>query len=149
MARTKKPVVREQEWFPTNFRQMLDNFWNVDKFFDDDFVKGNFMPAVNVKDNDKEYLVEVAAPGMTKDDFDIRIENGMLCISAERKEEKEEEDDNYTRREFAFRSFQRSFLLPENVNEENIKANYKDGILYLKMQKKTLKEPDVKRIKIG
>ena len=149
MTRTKKPVVREQEWFPTTFRQMLDNFWNAEKFFDDDFVKGSFMPAVNVKDNDKEYVVEVAAPGMKKDDFDVRLENGMLWISAERKEEREEEDEHYTRREFAFRSFQRSFMLPENVNDENIKANYKDGILYLTMQKKAIKEPEVKRIKIG
>ena len=149
MARLLKPALREQEWFPVTFRRLMDDFMNVERFFDDDFIKGSFMPAVNIKDNDKVYEVEVVAPGMTKEDFNVRIENGMLCIGAERKEEKEEKEEHYNRREFLFNSFQRSFVLPENVDENNIDAKYKDGILYLTMKKTKMAKPEVKKIKIG
>ena len=149
MARSMKPMVRDTEWFPVTFRNWMDNFWNVDKFFDDDFVKGTFMPAVNIRESEKTYDIEVAAPGMKKEDFEVKIENGMLCISAEHKEEKEEKNDNYTRREFAFESFKRSFLLPENVEESDIDAKYKDGVLHLTMKKNKVKPPEVKKIKVG
>ncbi|MEI5579364.1 Hsp20/alpha crystallin family protein, partial [Streptomyces brasiliscabiei] len=86
-------------------------------------------PAVNVSETDKNYEIEVAAPGMKKDDFKVKVENGAIHISAERKEEKEEKQKNYTRQEYSYNSFSRSFTLPEDVKEDDIKAQYEDGVL--------------------
>ena len=106
----------------------------VENFFrdDDNFFKGwperVQTPAVNVVENDKSYSLEVAVPGMKKEDFKIEVDKGVLTISSESKSEKEESDDNYTRKEFSYSSFSRSFWLPENTTED-IKAEYKDGLL--------------------
>ena len=94
------------------------------------------VPAANVIEHDKEFLIELAAPGMEKNDFQINIENGQLSISSEKKETMEEEEDNYTRREFSYQSFNRSFQLPETVNADKIKATYKSGVLQLMLPKK-------------
>lgn len=134
--------------FPATFRRLLDNFWNADRFFDDEFVKGEFMPAVNIKENKKDFEIEVAAPGMKKEDFKVTVENGVLCIAAEHKEEKKEEEENYTRREFFYNKFQRSFTLPENVMEKDVVAKYEDGILKLLLKKTKAVEPEVKKIEI-
>jgi len=108
------------------------------------------LPAVNVKENDNEYLIEVAAPGMRKEDFKIDYDNGRLTISSELKEEKKQDDDRYTRREFSYQSFQRSFTVPENlVDGEKIHAKYNDGILHLTLPKREeVKPKPVKQIKI-
>jgi HSP20 family protein len=91
---------------------------------------------MNIKENDEHFEIDVAAPGFTKKDFEISVENGVLRISAENKEEIEEKKDEYTRREFNYNSFSRSFTLPENVNEdEKIEATYKRGILKLVLLK--------------
>lgn len=121
-----------------------DFFSDLDRFFDTDssnrFMPMNRMmqntPATNIRETDKEFQIEVAAPGLKKDDFHIDIENGMLTISSEKKEEKEEKDENYTRREYNYSSFQRSFQLPESVREDDINASYKDGVLMLTIPKK-------------
>lgn len=149
MTRSMKPMLlREPEWLPAPFRRWMENFWDADKFFDDEFVKGEFLPAVNIKDNKTTYEIDVAAPGMEKDDFKVTIENGMLCIAAERKEEKQEKDTNWTRREFAYNAFRRSFMLPENVDETNIEAKYEKGILHLIMKKTKEITPEIKQIAI-
>ena len=80
-----------------------------------------------------------------KKDFNISAENGVLTISSEIKEEKEEKEKDYTRREFSYSSFSRSFVLPENANEDDIKANYADGILKLEVAKKVINQPKVKK----
>ena len=146
MKNSKNLVVRDPDWFPASFRRLMDNFWNADRFFGDDF--GNFMPAVNIKDNDKTYEIEVAAPGMQKEDFDVKVDNGVLRISAEREEKKEEKEENYTRREFSYNTFSRSFVLPENVDADNVAAKYSDGILHLTMKKKKVETPKTKKIEI-
>lgn len=113
-------------------------------FFDDDrwnnFGLGERMmsnvPAANVIEHDNEFLIELAAPGMEKKDFHVNIENGQLLISSEKEETKKEEDENYARREFSYRSFNRSFQLPEAVNADKIKATYKNGVLQLMLPKK-------------
>jgi HSP20 family protein len=119
--------------FPA-LRSMLDNFWG-NEMPEDDFFKRNKIPAVNVKDNEKNYEIEVAAPGMVKDDFKIDIDNGVLTISAEKKDEMEKKEDNYTRREFSYSSFSRSFSLPQNVDEDSIVAKYENGVLKLTINK--------------
>lgn len=94
------------------------------------------VPAVNVKETDTEFELEVAAPGMKKDDFQINLENDILTISSEREEEKEEENGRFARQEFSYQSFQRTFSLPENmVDSEKIDAKYHDGILHLTLPK--------------
>jgi HSP20 family protein len=103
------------------------------------------MPAVNVRETDKSFEIDLAAPGFTKKDFNLSIENGYLIVSAEKNEEKEQKEDNYTRREFGYQSFSRSFNLPTNTNEEDINARYEDGILKLSIAKKAL--PDAKQKK--
>jgi HSP20 family protein len=125
----------------------LTGSWLSD-FFDDDvitpFGKRN-VPATNVKETEKSFEVEMAAPGFTKKDFNISIENGCLLVSAEKKEKKEKKEDNYTRREFSFESFSRSFNLPENTSEEDINAHYEDGILKFSINKKALPEQKSKK----
>ena len=94
------------------------------------------VPAVNVKENDKEIQLEVAAPGMKKEDFDIEMENNTLIISAEHREERKEEDVEFTRREFNYQSFSRTFPIPENMVEmDKIDAKYHDGILRIHLPK--------------
>jgi HSP20 family protein len=91
------------------------------------------MPAVNVKEDKDGYMVSLAAPGLKKEDFTIDIEGNMLTISAEKEEEKEETEDMYSRKEYNFTSFSRSFTLPEDVKQEFIDANYQDGVLNIKL----------------
>jgi HSP20 family protein len=99
---------------------------------------GTTLPAVNIREDDNEYVVELAAPGMTKKDFNIELENDILTITSEKKKEVEDKDqeDNFYRKEFSYQSFQRSFRFPQDmVNAEKINANYKDGILRLTLPK--------------
>ena len=123
-----------------------------------DWNRNNFsstnstLPAVNVKENDNEFLIEVAAPGMSKDDFRIEYDNGQLTISSEHKNKKEEkEGEKVTRREFSYQSFQRSFTVAETaVDAEKIKANYKEGILFITLPKRDeIKPKPAKEIKIS
>lgn len=94
------------------------------------------VPAVNVKETENDYNISLAAPGMTKEDFRIDVENNMLTISAEKEESKEEKEERYTREEYNYSSFTRSFNLPEDIQQDNITAKYQDGILYITMPKK-------------
>jgi HSP20 family protein len=107
-------------------------------------------PSVNIIENNKEFKVELAAPGLSKKDFKIEIENRVLSISSEIEEEREEEDENYKRREFSYNSFSRSFQLPEDVLADKIDAKYEGGILKLNIPKKevTVSKPK-KEIKVS
>lgn len=133
--------------FPA-LRTMLDNFWN-NEMMDDDFLRRNRMPSVNVKETDKDYQIEVAAPGMKKEHFNVAVENGILTISADVKEEKEDKKENYTRREFSYSSFSRAFTLPPDVDENNIKAHYEDGVLSLTIVKTKEQKPQRKTITLS
>jgi len=95
------------------------------------------VPAVNIKENADTFEVEVAAPGMTKGDFKITLDGNLLTISSAKQEQNEEHKDNYTRREFSYQSFQRSFELQrEVVDQDNIQASYENGMLRLTIPKK-------------
>jgi HSP20 family protein len=123
----------------------------VNSLFDDYFTRdlmnwpdrnfselGTNLPSVNLKESDKKIEVDLAAPGLKKEDFKIELENNLLTISSEKEEEKEEsrKKDNYYRKEFNYQSFSRSFSLPEYADDNNISANYKDGILHVEIAKK-------------
>lgn len=129
--------------------------------FFDDFFKGEFPTTnrsnsntgVNISESDADFLIEVALPGLEKGDFDVNVEADVLTISAERKAENNEEGEEngrkYTRREFNFTSFKRSFYLPENVNSDDISANYNNGILSLSLPKVVKEEVKPKTIEIS
>lgn len=102
-------------------------------------------PAVNVAESKNEYRIEVAAPGLDKKDFKINLENDLLTISANKEESKEEKDENYTRKEFSYSSFSRTFTLPEIVDGEKISAEHKKGVLTIHVPK--LEEHKVKPVK--
>ncbi|MGS2740180.1 Hsp20/alpha crystallin family protein [Sinomicrobium sp. M5D2P17] len=116
----------------------LSRFFDMDDFFRDGFLDKTVLeqPALNVREKEGEFEIELAAPGLSKKDFRITVENGYLNISAEREESKEENKDNYTRKEFNYNSFHRSLLLPDSVKEEEVKATYENGILRLNLAKK-------------
>jgi HSP20 family protein len=135
------------------YPSLFDKIFNGDLM---DWGMSNFsgpnstLPAVNVRENADDYVIEVAAPGMNKNDFKINFQNNVLTISAEKKEEKNDSDNNYTRREFSYQSFQRSFTVPHNdVDSEKISAGYADGILNVKLPKREeVKPKPAKEIKI-
>jgi HSP20 family protein len=96
------------------------------------------VPPANISESSKDYKLELSVPGLNKEDFQIEIENGALTVSCEKEEESSEEKDNYTRKEFSYKSFQRSFPLPENVREEEINAKYEDGVLKITIPKREI-----------
>lgn len=96
----------------------------------------NWMPSINVKEHKNDFEIEVAAPGFTKKDFEVSISDDVLTISAESKMEKEEKEENYSRREFYHNSFTRTFTLPKSIDlKKKIKANYDNGILAIHLEK--------------
>ena len=108
--------------------------------FDDDFfpVMSNntsSMPAVNIKEDDKRFILDLAVPGIDKKELKIDINEDLLTISSETKNETEENKEGYKRKEFSYSSFCRSFQIPENVDKEKIEANYKDGVLSVALPK--------------
>ena len=125
-----------QNWLPSIFNDFFDNDW---------MVKANATaPAINVIENEKDYKVEVAAPGMTKEDFNIHLgEDNELVITMEKKNETKEEDKEnkkYLRREFSYSKFQQAFVLPEDVEKDKISANVTDGVLTIELPKRTPEE---------
>lgn len=106
---------------------------------------GTNVPSVNIKETPKEFTLEVAAPGLERKDFSIEVENNMLKISAEKEEKREEKDAGYSRKEYSYNSFSRSFALPENVKEGDIDAKYENGILMVHLPK--AKETPVKPVR--
>lgn len=118
-----------QNWLPSFFNDFFDNDW---------MVRANATaPAINVIENEKEYKVEVAAPGMTKDDFKIQLsDNNELVISMEKKNEaKEGEEKKYLRREFSYSKFEQALVLPDDVDANKIGANVQDGVLNITLPK--------------
>ena len=136
------------------FVNLFDDFFAKDMFNwnDKNFAEfGNTLPSVNVKENNQNFDIELAVPGMKKDDFKISLDRNILTISSETKTEHEQKDENgkYTRREFNYSSFSRSFTLPSQmVDAEKIEANYTDGILKIMIPKKVKEEASVKTIEI-
>jgi HSP20 family protein len=129
-------------------KNKVSNFPSLSSWFDDfsltdfpslfatNFNTGISLPKVNIKEVADAFIVEMAVPGLKKSDFNINLENNILSISAELKEENENVNDNYTRREFGYSSFKRTFTLPETVNDSKINAKYTDGILHVHLPKK-------------
>jgi HSP20 family protein len=128
---------------------MISDFFENENLQFDDFFRKDWIPAVNVSETDKSYDIELAAPGLKKEDFHIKVENGVLTISSEKKTEKETKEKNYTRKEFNYSSFSRSFTLPENVKEDGIKASYDNGLLKLNVVKTAANVAKAKEIAVA
>ena len=127
------PVRRNQNWLPSIFNDFLGNDWLAERH-------NTTAPAVNIIEDENEYKVEVAAPGMTKEDFKVHInEDNELIVTMEKKAEQKEEDKKkgtYLRREFSYTKFQQSLLLPDNVVREKIAAKVENGVLTINLPKK-------------
>lgn len=135
-----------------SFSSWVDNFFEsgMGTGFLSNFNTGISLPAVNIKENADEFFLEIAVPGMKKSDFNIDLDNKVLSISSEVKEDHEEHKENYTRREFGYSSFKRTFTLPDTIASEKINAEYKDGILKIHLPKREeAKEKPVKRIDVS
>jgi HSP20 family protein len=134
-------LVKRNGSFLNPLPMLFDDFFNRDLF---DWNNSNFsdtnttIPAVNIKETAENYEVEVAAPGMTKDDFKVELDGNMLTISSEKRSQNEQTgNDRYARKEFSYQSFQRSFSLQKNVVDiDKIQAKYENGLLQLLIPKK-------------
>jgi len=139
-------LVRFQNQLPS----MFDRFFEGDLF---DWSNRNFsltnttLPSVNIKQNANEFTVEVAAPGFEKGDFKLEVDHDLLTISSEKKVENETKDgEQFTKREFSYQSFSRSFTLPNTADGERIEANYDNGILRITIPKKEEAKPKPSRV---
>ena len=124
---------RAHSGYPVFSNLLEDIFSTVDNGAS--FKKYESLPSVNIAENNDGFKIEFAAPGLTKEEFKINLDNNVLTVESEKKEEKEESKENFTRREFNYSSFQRSFTLPDSANGEKIKAEYQNGILYIEIPK--------------
>ena len=118
---------------------LFDDFfrpWN--EWFDNGLMMGRTLniPAVNITENKDEFKVSLAVPGMKKDDFNIDVNANLLTISCEKEEKKEDKEAKFTRKEYNYTSFSRTFTIPDYVNKEKIDARYEDGVLKLSLPKK-------------
>lgn len=126
------PTKKTQNWLPGIFNDLLGNEWVAR-------VNNNTSPAVNIIESDKEYKIEIAAPGIKKEDFVIKVVNeNNLIITMEKKNETEEKDKNekYLRREFSYSQFQQTLILPDNIDKERIDAQQSNGVLSVILPKK-------------
>lgn len=131
---------------------MMNKMFNpvFNEFFNSNIQdSAHVRPAVNISETEEFFQIELAAPGLSKEAFDIKLEKEVLTISSVIKTEEVKDEKKYTRKEFAFHSFKRTFTLPEIADQENIKAEYKEGILYITISKKQEAVKAVKEIKIS
>jgi len=129
------------------FSDFFNDFFN-DSLMSRDYFKS--VPAVNISERANDYFIEMAAPGFAKEDFKLNVDNEVLTISAEKKNEKKDENSRFTRKEFQYSSFSRTFTMPEHVEADKIGAEYKDGVLALTLPKKEeAKVKPVREIKIS
>ena len=140
----------EANWLPSVFDDMFKTDWlggttNVNSI-------GTSIPAVNIQESDESFMVAVAAPGKTKEDFNIELDNDVLTISSEEKQENQttEQNGRFTRKEFSYSNFKRAFGLPETVDSQKISASYNNGVLEIMLPKKEEAKVQAKRmIEIG
>jgi len=124
-------VKRHSNYLPT----LVSDFWGEDLFPNFEQDRG-MTPAVNIIESNQDFKVEVAAPGLDKEDFKVHVEKNVLEISAEKKDEKEFQNQNYLRKEFNYSEFKRTFSLPSYVDADKIMATHKNGVLTVEIPKK-------------
>jgi HSP20 family protein len=141
------PTLRVKSAWPN----LVEEFFNGDlfpRFFDAENRQS--LPAVNIFESKDDYRIEVAAPGLNKEDFKVNLDNNVLTVLSEKEENQESNDKKVMRREFSYYSFSRSFTLPQTINSDKIMASHKDGILTISIPKKEeAKEKHARDIKIS
>jgi len=135
-------LIRKQ---PPFFPSLIDDFINTDWNLKVPSFSGT-VPAVNIKELDSQFEIELAVPGMNKDDFEIEVEDGVLSISSTQEEEQVNVKGKFTRREFSYSSFRRSFTLPDSVDPTKIDATYKEGVLLVLLPKHKEAQPQPKKL---
>lgn len=142
-----RALAKVSEKMPSLFNDFFKP-WN--EWFDGGFGGREMnVPAVNITEHSDEYKVSLAAPGLKKEDFKIDVDGNMLTISSEKEESKEEKDKTFTRKEYNYSSFSRSFTLPTEINREKIEAKYEDGVLKISLpRKEEAKKPTAKHISV-
>lgn len=128
------------------FAPLFDDFWGGSTFNDSFAAK---VPAVNIAETDAAYQIELAAPGLSKEDFQLNLEKDILTISVEKQNESEEKGANYSRKEFSYAAFKRSFVMPETADQEAIQASYTNGVLHIDIAKKAEAKVVAKSIQIS
>lgn len=123
-------IKRQPDFFDTDLLDLPARMLGPGFFRDPEF------PLVNIRDLDKEFKVELAVPGYSKENLKVEVSEGILTVSSEQRSEKESGQDGWKRREFSYNSFSRSFQLPENADPESVKASFTDGVLNLSINKK-------------
>ncbi|MEG1585915.1 MAG: Hsp20/alpha crystallin family protein [Bacteroidales bacterium] len=126
-----------QNWLPSVFNDFFGNEWIA--------KASSSMPAVNIKETPTEYTVDIAAPGLTKDDFKVKVnDDNQLVVTVQKKTEKEEKDEKgkYLRREFGYTEFQQTLILPDNVEKDKIQAKAENGVLSIDIPKKPAPAPE-------
>jgi len=133
----------EDRLFPSSLNE-FQNFFKFDDIFNGDFMEeDSLMPSMNVKEHKNDFEIELAAPGFNKKDFEVTIDGNILNVEGKKSDETKEEEENYTCKEFSYKSFKRSSTLPESIDfNQDVKATYKDGILKINLEKK----PEAKKI---
>ncbi|MBT3303250.1 MAG: Hsp20/alpha crystallin family protein [Bacteroidetes bacterium] len=130
LVRMNKP----SNYYPA-YSKFFDNFFENDRDFFTPKAKNN-LPAVNVVESKEEFVIEVAAPGLKKNDFNVKLDNDVITIETKTEEKEMKEEMNFTRREFNYSSFSRSFTLPDSIESSKIDAKYEDGVLKVMLPKK-------------
>jgi HSP20 family protein len=140
------PVVFKKSCFP----RQRDVFSNNDHFrplFSDGADYS--VPAINIKESESHFEIEIAAPGQRKEDFRVALEKNMLTISTEKKSQSEDNEGRYTRREFGYSAFSRSFIIPDNVDQDKITANHTNGVLIVELPKMKPEKKEAKTIQVS
>ena len=135
-------LIRKQNPF---FPSLVDELFNQDRRVRTSSISST-TPAVNLIEQDTQFLIELAAPGNKKEDFEIEIEDGILSISSSNKEDNTSEKETFTRHEFSYNSFRRSFTIPESVDNSSIEASYSEGVLLIKLLKLEEALPQPKKL---
>lgn len=141
-------LIKFNRRFPL-FDQMFPEILDRERWLNEDLIlKDNWIPAINVKENEKNFEIEVAAPGFSKKDFEVTITDDVLTISAENKRNEEEKEETYSRQEFYYNSFKRSFTLPKVIDfTKKIKAKYNNGVLMVHLDKlEVLKDENHRKV---
>ena len=134
-------LIRKQTpFFPSLIDDFINQDWNLKT------PSSTTLPAVNIKDLEAQFEIELAVPGMKKSDFEIEVEDGLLSISSSLEEEQVTEKGKFTRREFSYNSFKRTFTIPDSVDPSNIEAQYSDGVLQLRLPKRKEALPQPKKL---
>ncbi len=145
-------LVRYRDNSPSLFKLFFDDAMTKDSFFENHPMNRNrkFTPSANIKELEKEFIIELAIPGFSKEDFHIEVKENMLRVFSEKENKASQKTEKYSRREFHYSSFERTFTLPDNIQESTITADYKNGILNISLPKMEEKELEpVRKIKIG